>query len=666
MSIPNPSTHASSEHPKWRADIDGLRAIAVSSVVLFHAFPRQLEGGYVGVDIFFVISGFLISSIIFGSLNKEKFSFVDFYARRVRRIFPALIVVLLSCLAFGWHSLLSDEYEQFGKELAGGAGFVSNLVLWSGAGYFDNAAELKPLLHLWSLGIEEQFYMIWPLLLWFAWKRKINFLAVTLALAIASFLFNLYLIRTDMVATFYSPLTRFWELLAGAALAYYSLQKKAAHAAGKATATNPVISNLQSTIGAALLAAGVFLLNKESQFPGYWALLPVLGAVLMIAAGEQAWLNKYVLSHKAMVWIGLISYPLYLWHWPLLAFPRIIEAGDPSWKIRAGAVVASVVLAWLTYTVIEKRVRSTSNTRNLTVTLSAAMVVIAAAGLATYMKEGIKSRQIAVDTAAISEARLDRDSREPGFSNGVLDISDVSFKGQSDDKVLFLGDSLMAHYFSRVEHLYANASALPDFSATFAARPGCRPVPGGKGINSAGKQCDTYYDAVIALAAAPEYKRIVFSASWQTVFSEGVYRKIGETFKADLARLKSLGKEIYFISMAPHSLALDPTQLVRDVRIGFLTGNPVALTGDRWFDRGEIEFLQQPQGKRLQQFAADVGISVIDPFDTLCVNNQCTYVVAGIPLYRDELHIRASVTREKATYIDPLLNKEPPQVAVAR
>lgn len=656
----------SSEHPKWRADIDGLRAIAVSSVVLFHAFPRQLEGGYVGVDIFFVISGFLISSIIFGSLNKSKFSFADFYGRRVRRIFPALILVLVSCYAFGWNALLSDEFGQFGKELAGGAGFVSNLVLWSGSGYFDNAAELKPLLHLWSLGIEEQFYMVWPLLLWFAWKRRMNFFAVTVAVALASFAFNAYLIREDMVATFYSPLTRFWELLAGAVLAHLTLQKKqAAIAAGTVSvpAEAGMLANLQSIAGALLLAAGVFLLNKESAFPGYWALLPVLGAVLIIAAGEKALINKYVLSNKLMVWVGLISYPLYLWHWPLLAFPRIVVADEPSWWVRAAAVVSAVVLAWLTYAVIEKRVRTSQNTRAVTIVLSSLMVVVAAAGIATFQADGVKSRPLAQLTVEISKAREDRDSREPGFYNGMLDLTDVRFAGQKSDAVLFLGDSLMAHYYSRVEKLYANPQHLPEYSTTFAARPGCRPVPGGKGINSAGKQCDDYYQAVIALAKSPEYKRIVFSASWQTVFSQGVYRKIGDAFTADLSGLKAMGKEIYFISMAPSSTLLDPTTIVREVRVGYLTGKPHALEGDRAFVRSEIEFRKQPQWQRMSEFAAKVGVVIIDPFETLCTVDQCPYVVNGSPLFRDDLHIRASVTRTAATYIDPLVGADTTRVA---
>lgn len=190
-------------HPKYRADIDGLRAIAVLSVVIFHAFPTMLPGGFVGVDIFFVISGFLISSIILGSLIENKFSFTQFYTSRIKRIFPALILVLVLSHAFGWFALLSDEYKQLGKHIASGAGFMSNFTLWQESGYFDNTAETKPLLHLWSLGIEEQFYIIWPLTLWIAWKYKTNILTLTLTLATGSLLFNLYHIKQDSTATFF-------------------------------------------------------------------------------------------------------------------------------------------------------------------------------------------------------------------------------------------------------------------------------------------------------------------------------------------------------------------------------------------------------------------------------------------------------------------------------
>jgi len=173
------------QHPKYRPDIDGLRGIAVLSVVASHAFPNKISGGFIGVDIFFVISGFLISTIIFNNLEKGTFSFYEFYARRIKRIYPALFVVLFACLIFGWFALLPEEYKQLGKHTAGGAGFIANFILWSEAGYFDNSAETKPLLHLWSLGIEEQFYIIWPFLLWFLWKKKFNLLTISVIILFA-------------------------------------------------------------------------------------------------------------------------------------------------------------------------------------------------------------------------------------------------------------------------------------------------------------------------------------------------------------------------------------------------------------------------------------------------------------------------------------------------
>src|SRR5258708_9742504 len=186
-----------------------------------------MPGGFIGVDIFFVISGFLISTIIFQNLDKGIFSFAEFYSRRVRRIFPALILVLAVSYVFGWFALLPDEYRQLSKHIAAGAGFASNFQLWSEAGYFDNTAYLKPLLHLWSLGIEEQFYIIWPLLLWLARNREFRLLFVII-LIVTSFYLNVSQIQTDPIATFYFPQTRFWELLCGSLLAWLTLYKQGA------------------------------------------------------------------------------------------------------------------------------------------------------------------------------------------------------------------------------------------------------------------------------------------------------------------------------------------------------------------------------------------------------------------------------------------------------
>jgi peptidoglycan/LPS O-acetylase OafA/YrhL len=359
-------------HPKYRPDIDGLRAVAVLAVVAFHAFPSWVRGGFIGVDVFFVISGYLISIIIFENLDRNTFSFTEFYARRIKRIFPALLLVLIACFAFGWFALLADEYQQLGKHIAAGAGFISNFTLWNEAGYFDNSADTKPLIHLWSLGIEEQFYIVWPILLWFAWKRKFNLLTITIFVAIASFVLNIKGIKQDMVATFYSPQTRFWELLCGSSLAWFTLYKKNAFSnlkqkldywlsraiySEKQEAEDKTLLNVLSFVGLLLLAYGFFHIHKEFSFPGKWALVPVLGAVLIISAGSNTWVNRTILSNQVAVWFGLISFPLYLWHWPLLSFARIVESEVPSRNIRLAAVVLSIVLAWLTYKFVERPLR---------------------------------------------------------------------------------------------------------------------------------------------------------------------------------------------------------------------------------------------------------------------------------------------------------------------
>ncbi len=359
-------------HPNYRPDIDGLRAVAVLAVVGFHAFPSWLMGGFVGVDVFFVISGYLISTIIFNNLDKGTFSFSEFYARRIMRIFPALILVLFACLAFGWFALLSDEFNQLGKHIAAGTGFVSNLVLWRESGYFDNSSETKPLLHLWSLGIEEQFYIVWPLVLWFAWKRKFNLLTITVLVTIFSFLLNIKGIKQDAVATFYSPQTRFWELLCGSLLAWFTIYKKGVFDdlknkidsllvfvvyRDKSENDGKTLANVLSFVGLFLLVYGFSRFNKELRFPGMWALAPVLGTVLIINADTKAWINRIILSNKVAVWFGLISFPLYLWHWPLLSFATIVEGKVPSLSIRITAVLFSVLLAWLTVKWIEKPFR---------------------------------------------------------------------------------------------------------------------------------------------------------------------------------------------------------------------------------------------------------------------------------------------------------------------
>lgn len=375
-----------STHPKYRKDIDGLRAIAVLAVVGFHAAPGRIPGGFIGVDIFFVISGFLISTIIFKGLENKSFSFIEFYSRRIKRIFPALLIVLAACFSIGWFALLSEEFKQLSKHIAGGAGFSSNLLLWSESGYFDNSTSTKPLLHLWSLGIEEQFYMAWPLILWLAWKRRANIVTMVLFIIAISFGLNIYKSNTDPAAAFYSLQTRFWELLSGALLAHLTLYK------ADVISLRAHANNALTFIGTGLIITGFFLINKESMFPGWWAILPIAGTTLIILAGSQSWINRVVLSNGVLVWIGLISFPLYLWHWPLLSFLRIVASGEVSQKERFAAILASIVLAWFTYKLIETPIRLGNHGALKTKILFSLMIAAGCAGYTGYLQDGFQSR----------------------------------------------------------------------------------------------------------------------------------------------------------------------------------------------------------------------------------------------------------------------------------
>lgn len=376
----------------YRADIDGLRAIAVLAVVAYHAFPAWVSGGFVGVDVFFVISGYLISGILLQSQREHRFNILAFYARRIRRIFPALTVVLLAALIFGWFALFGKEYAQLGKHAAGGAGFVSNWVLWREASYFDNEAVTKPLLHLWSLGIEEQFYLVWPVLLFVGWKLGVDALPLILIIGVSSFAMNVALVHDHAVATFYSPVTRVWELAMGGVLASLTLRRLP-----EKEVTIGVVRHGLSIAGGVGIAASVFVLDRWSRFPGWLGLLPTVGATMVIAAGPHAWLNRHLLSRRTLVFIGLISFPLYLWHWPLLSFLRIVESSQPVIGLRISAVIASFALAWITYRLVERPVRFGRHPRVKTALVSAALAATGWAGYVVSQHDGFGFRLAAYE-----------------------------------------------------------------------------------------------------------------------------------------------------------------------------------------------------------------------------------------------------------------------------
>ena len=333
----------------YRPDIDGLRAIAVLAVVLFHLFPRHVKGGFVGVDIFFVISGFLISGIILDSLQKRSFSYAGFYARRIKRIFPALAIVLACCLLIGWAIDFPAEFRLLGQHVVAAAGFFANIQFWRESGYFDQSVTTKPLLHLWSLGVEEQFYLVWPLVLASLYPVR-RFWRALVAITVASFAANLALTYRFESAAFYLPFTRLWELTLGSVLACY-----AARSDGRVSRSPKPMNHIVSIAGLALILFAIIFITGGTGFPGWPATLPVVGAFLLIAAGPDAWINNVILSRRPLVWIGLISYPLYLWHWPLLTFASSLGIQSP-WA-RIGIAGVSIVLSWLTYRLIETPVR---------------------------------------------------------------------------------------------------------------------------------------------------------------------------------------------------------------------------------------------------------------------------------------------------------------------
>jgi peptidoglycan/LPS O-acetylase OafA/YrhL len=440
---------------KYRADIDGLRGVAILSVLIFHTFPSLLKGGFIGVDIFFVISGFLISNIIFESLDKKKFSFANFYTRRIKRIFPALLLVLIFCLIFGWIVLLSDEYAQISKHVVGGIGFVSNFILWSEAGYFDNVANTKPLQHLWSLGIEEQFYLLWPLLCWLLFKKK-NFSIILISLTTLSFFANLFFTNNDNIEAFYSPLSRMWELLFGALLAYFTSIYNIYY---KKICENLTIVNFLSFVGFLFLIFGFLFINKELKFPGLIALIPVTGATMIILSGPNSIFNKIFLSNKIIVFFGLISYPLYLWHWPLLVFARIIEKETPDRFFRLAIIFVSIILSWITYQFIEKNIRRSHGYKYIKTLISLSVIVLSVS-LIIFFKNGLPDRKVVINSDFTKDVQYQFAGPSWPYSKNEICLSNFPYKEQNKlawwfcmqsknepPTILLLGDSFANQHY---------------------------------------------------------------------------------------------------------------------------------------------------------------------------------------------------------------------------
>lgn len=425
------STGDGAAPPKYRRDIDGLRAIAVGAVVVHHVFPTISPGGFIGVDVFFVLSGFLITGILLSAFEKDAFTYRDFYTRRIMRIFPTLILVLSAALVAGWWLTYPEDYAQLGKHTLGGSTFVSNFLFWSESGYFDQAADAKPLLHLWSLAIEEQFYIFWPIVLAITHRRGLPFLAVAGTIAAASLALNLALTPFDATHAFYSPLPRAWELMVGGLLAWIGLYRPTWLARG---------ADLRSAVGFAALGAGLWLLDPARAFPGAWALLPVLGTALIVSAGGDAWLNRTLLANRPAVWLGLISYPLYLWHWPVLYFAGDLLPNHTSRLGRLTVIVVSVALAGITYRGLENQVRHRRAPAAVLGT-AAALALCGVLGGIVYGAGGFPQRVPASYRALMAEHGGIIDPDETCMRNGDADFPASCTTDPRRPLVMLWGDS---------------------------------------------------------------------------------------------------------------------------------------------------------------------------------------------------------------------------------
>lgn len=635
-------------HIAYRADIDGLRAAAVLGVIAYHAAPASFPGGFVGVDVFFVISGFLISTIILREIEAGSFSLAIFYARRLRRLLPALAVVLAATALIGWFYLLPHEFSALGKHMLAGTAFFSNFSLKREAGYFDAAAEEKPLLHLWSLGIEEQFYLLWPLLLLAVRNRRALTVAATIIVT-ASFAACVSTSYRNLSSAFFLPQFRIWELSVGALVALASLHLL------EARKLRASVAATLSAAGLALLIAAACILNDKSIYPGYLALWPVAAAVLTIAAGPTAAFNRLILSHPLAVGIGLISYPLYLWHWPLLSIAHILKVEHAPY-VTAAIVAGTFILALLTHLFIEKPMRR-GGTRVLVPTVMA-MTCLAVTGLAmrgTLIEPRLNELQFAELSAAANDWSfpdgLSRDAR----------VKDFKFyrKGNGPGTVVFFGDSHAQQYWPRIQELTLGAEAPP---VVFATRGGCPPI---LGLDYKRKpDCQGLVERTMALALEPEVSTVVFSAVWFIYFDSADFEMQGvgslspgsPAWVAALGRLSdemgslvSRGKRVYLVLGSP--VDLSPFSAFQREPSGKAELRKVELTS------ADIDRKWGAIRAGLRSAALSAGARIIDPIAAMCKGGPCASTDAlGHPIYRDGTHLRASYVRQHATFMDETMD----------
>jgi peptidoglycan/LPS O-acetylase OafA/YrhL len=610
----------------YRPDVDGLRAISVLLVMGFHAAPRAAPGGFIGVDVFFVISGYLISGIIFSDMSSRgKFDLADFYFRRVRRLFPALAIVLAATLLAGWFFLFPRDLVRLGRQTAAAATFIANLHFWKQSGYFAPSASDIPLLHLWSLGVEEQFYIVWPPLIMLLWRRR-SWIAPSIAgIAAVSFALNLAYAQHGSFS-FYFPAARAWEFMLGAALAWRPNTTLF-------SATRP-IRNLGGVLGLALIIASAFLLSADTPYPSWRALGPTIGATLVIWSGAESWIGRRFLSATLMVGLGLISYPLYLWHWPILWLVRVFRP-DAGPAINIAACGVSVVAAWATYVFVEQPVRKRFPFAPKTVVAGlvaamAAMLLIAG----VFSIDGLPGRWNDPAIRSLLTYKFDTEPYRPRRCHlepeqGPAEFPEECFAKHGSPKpvVLVWGDSAAAAIYPGLRSTNDGTFDLAQLTAS-----GCPPFIEGYVQQASRPNCAAINDFIFKYIEKTRPSTIVLS-SWPDYDID-----YGKEFAGTIARLKATGAPTIVIVGPP---PLWPEPLPRIILRNYFNGL-----------RGQIpeRVILQPAAfakmakldAALAAAAKAAGVLYVSAFRKLCADNgSCLATIKGEPTAWDGFHLTA-------------------------
>lgn len=618
----------------WRNDITGLRAVAVIPVLLFHAFPNLLPGGFFGVDIFFVISGYLISGIIFRGLTNNAFTYRNFYAKRIKRILPNLILLLVAVGLLGYCFLLPDEFRNLGRHIYSSAQFIQNFRLLSEVDYFTEDALRKPLLHLWSLAIEEQFYILFPIFCALLWRlRHSHALMGTFALSITLASLVACLSIDDHNFTFYFPLTRFWELGGGILLAWAET-----FGAIDFSKINRSLRHSISFIGLIFIIGAMSLYSQAFVHPGPITLIPVFGAMFIIAACPDAIVNRSVLVWRPMTFVGLISYSLYLWHWPLLAFLFIVIP-NASGVLAGSALIVSFLIASLVYTYIENPLRRRNTLFSLSIVKCTLILLVACMVLGYTIKQtdGFVTSEVAA-VRAIGEWDAYKKLQKIKVGSSDLAVTRTADVGP----ILFAGDSHLAQYTSRIQHLSATHSVNVNILASGALFI-LDEAQTEKYRNR--HMTETFYE----LLNDPRVKTVVIGQMWGQYLKDNHYARGLNRLKKAIDKRPNLN--VYILLDAPWE-PKKPNGQQGDY-------DPLRHFNRLSFKRSDF-IVPYPkshlwaEGNQSVIDALGNKVTVLDPTPFVCPNQTCDL----LQWYRDSDHLQPSRLEKDAVWIDSVFQSQ--------